>query len=272
MSHFAYLGPPGTNAETAALSYLGMSTHPLIPHNSIQGTLQAVLKGEAEQAIVPVENSIEGSVGLTLDCLWHSTALHIQAAIELPITHALIGWSQDLIQVKRVYSHPQALAQCQGWLEAHLPQAAQIPTPSTSEALAYLQTPENSAIASSRAAYLYAIPILRETINDYPDNRTRFWIVGLADNAHPGERLSLAFSPQRQGAGVLVQALAVFAQRGLNLSRIESRPSKKLMGEYVFFVDVEGDSQQPLIQEALRELVPLTERLRLLGCYTVLHR
>ncbi|WP_218082099.1 prephenate dehydratase [Anthocerotibacter panamensis] len=271
----AYLGPPGTNTEAAALAYLGGKSVPLLPHNSIQGTLRAVLEGSAARAVVPVENSIEGSVGLTLDSLWNLPGLEVQAALELPITHALMGFSPDLAPVTRVYSHPQALAQCQGWLEVNLPQAQQVPTPSTTEALSYLtRDPGYSAIAAPRAACLCDIPILAVPINDYPDNRTRFWIVGRSITGAParnGERLSLAFSPQRRGPGVLLAALQVFAVRGINLTRIESRPSKKLMGEYVFFLDVEGDEHQPAIQQALAELLPLTERLKRFGSYRIQH-
>jgi len=257
----AYLGPPGTFTEQAVLAYLAGQPAQLYPHHSIQGTLRAVDQGKVDYAVVPVENSVEGSVGLTLDVMWNLVNLTVQAAIELPIAQALLSFSPEMSRITRVYSHAQALAQCQGWLELNLPLAQQIPSASTSEASQYLAQDYNyAAIASPRAAHLQNIPILQTAIQDYPDNRTRFWIVNRTLPNLVGERLSLAFSPRRRGPGVLMEALSLFAQRGINLTRIESRPSKKLMGEYVFFIDAEG--KIPLVQEALAQLSPLTEGLR----------
>jgi prephenate dehydratase len=223
--------------------------------------------------VVPVENSIEGRVGPTLDSLWRYEDLQVYRALELPISHALISWNRDPTAITKVYSHPQALAQCQGWLENHLPQASLIPLASTTEALAMLATePQHGAIASLRAADIYQVPILAQGIQDYPDNRTRFWMVGRAGTPPltvlplaEESRLSLAFSPQRRGPGVLVEALQIFAREAINLSRIESRPSKKILGEYIFFLDALGDNIAP----ALAELTPLTERLRILGSYGI---
>lgn len=266
----AYLGPAGTYSELAALTYQGQGLAQLQPHHSIQGTLRAVAEGRVTQGVVPVENSIEGSVGLTLDMLWNLDGLTIQAAIELPITHALLGFSLSLTDIERVYSHPQALAQCQGWLEQYLPRADLIPLASTSQAVhSLVEDPKAAAIASPRAAQLHGVPILQAAIQDYPDNRTRFWVVGRAGLTMVGERLSLAFSPCRRGPGVLVESLKLFAERGINLTRIESRPSKKCLGEYVFFIDVQGDFSNPAMTMALQELALLTEELKVLGCYSL---
>ncbi len=263
----SYLGPPGTYTEQAA--HCWAPTAHLIPHNSIGGALRAVLDQGMDQAVVPVENSIEGTVGMTLDALWHLEGLQIQGALELPIAHALISYCSELALIQRVYSHPQALAQCQEWLGAFLPHAQQIPTASTTTALSYL-SPDlpYAAIGSARAADLNQVPILVPLISDFADNRTRFWIVGRACLLD-GERLALAFSPRRRGPGVLVQALLAFAVRGINLTRIESRPAKKALGEYVFFIELEGNQTQPLIREALEDLHLLTEDLKLLGAYRV---
>jgi prephenate dehydratase len=202
MPTLAYLGPEGTNAEIAALTFADRTPCTLVPHHSIQGTLRAVLQREVEWAIVPVENSIEGGVGLTLDCLWNWEGLHIHSAVELPITHALLGVG-ELQDITHVYSHPQALAQCQGWLELYIPNAQQIPMTSTSVALDLLPgQPQLGAIAAPRAARLKNLPILAQPINDYPDNRTRFGtstrsFCPTRDQPHPHRIATLQKNPRR---------------------------------------------------------------------------
>lgn len=271
----AHLGPTGTYSEMAAIAYAdslraqGIESE-LQVHRTIQGTLQAVARGEADQAIVPVENSIEGQVPASLDTLWQSEGLQVQQTLVLPIRHALISTAVDLSHVRLVRSHPQALAQCRDWMAAHIPAADQQPSNSTSEALAHLrENPNWAAIASERAARLYGLPILAQPINDQPDNCTRFWVIGPQES--PGGSLtSLAFSLPANVPGALMRALAIFARRQLNLSRIESRPTKRSLGEYLFFVDLEANARTPEVQEALGELAKVTEDLRLLGSYDLL--
>jgi prephenate dehydratase len=271
----AHLGPPGTYTEAAALAYvytLGRDTgdEPLLcPYRSIAQTLQSVAQAQAHLAVVPVENSIEGSVTSTLDMLWQLDTLQIQQALVLPIRHALVSRASTIKEIQTVYSHPQALAQCQGWLEKFLPSVQLVPTNSTTEALQELDKDYTAGvITSQRAAQLYNLPVLASAINDYPDNCTRFWVVG-KQLSTGGSHTSLAFSTPANVPGALVKPLQVFASKGINMSRIESRPTKRSLGEYLFFVDLEADASQASAQAALSELASHTEILKIFGSYNV---
>ncbi|OKH24599.1 prephenate dehydratase [Chroogloeocystis siderophila] len=275
----AHLGPTGTYAEQAALAYLNRLKYEeqitLCPYPSIAQTLKAVARGKADVAVVPVENSIEGSVTITLDTLWQLDQLQIQLALVLPITHALLSHAPSLEAINTVYSHPQALAQCQGWLEQFLPTVELIPANSTTEALQHLEQESSAgAISSLRAARIYNLPILARAINDYPDNCTRFWVVGQRSvsrqmSAVKYTHTSVAFSLPANTPGALVKPLQIFAERSINLSRIESRPTKRSLGEYLFFLDLEADANSPLVQSAIAELSTFTEILKLFGSYNV---
>ncbi|WP_341524903.1 prephenate dehydratase [Nostoc sp. UHCC 0302] len=280
----AHLGPPGTYAEQATVFYAnwlvnktGIETV-LCPYPSIAQSLQAVAQEQTQLAVVPVENSIEGSVTMTMDTLWQLESLRIQLALVMPIAHTLISYATDLDGIKTVYSHPQALAQCQGWLEMFLPSVQLIPTNSTTESLQQLESNRTAAvIASSRAAQLYNLPILANGINDYPENCTRFWVVSKADadtnyyiSSAGASHTSIAFSVPKNVPGALLKPLQVFAQLGINLSRIESRPTKRSLGEYLFFVDLESDVATPQMKSALADLSSYTEILKIFGAYNVL--
>ncbi|MBW4645097.1 MAG: prephenate dehydratase [Goleter apudmare HA4340-LM2] len=280
----AHLGPPGTYAEQATIFYVnwlrentGMAGI-LCPYPSIAQSLQAVAQGDVQSAVVPVENSIEGSVTMTMDALWQLDSLRIRLALVMPITHALISCATSLDEIATVYSHPQALAQCQGWLGQFLPNVQLIPSNSTTEALQRLENElTTAAIASHRAAQLYNLPILASGINDYPENCTRFWVVShnQTDTAHQissvkTSHTSLAFSVPANIPGALVEPLQIFAQREINLSRIESRPTKRSLGEYLFFLDIEADTTEAKTQSALTQLTPHTEVLKIFGSYGVL--
>jgi prephenate dehydratase len=271
----AYLGPPGTNTESAALAYaewLLQTTGEealLCPCPSIAVTIRAVATEQTQMAVVPVENSLEGGVAITLDTLWQLDNLRIQRALVLPISHALLSYATAIDLIQTVYSHPQALAQCQGWLEMFLPSAQIIPINSTTEAIQYLgEDPSLSAISSQRAAKLYNVPIVAYPINDHPDNCTRFWVLSLNPSSE-GSHTSLAFSLPANAPGALVKPLQIFAQRRINMSRIESRPAKRLLGDYLFFIDIEADLQSPSVQSALAELHDCTEALKIFGSYAI---
>jgi prephenate dehydratase len=273
MLKIAHLGPIGTYAEAAALAYaqieLTDTEFCLQPYPNIAQTLIAVASGEVELAIVPVENSIEGSVTMTADTIWQLTAtLQIQQAIVLPIHHALISIAVNLNQIETVYSHPQALSQCQEWLQQHLPQAGRISENSTTAALKTLATlPHAAAISSVRAAKLYNLPVLVQPINDYPDNQTKFWVISLQPST-TGNCTSIAFSLSQNAPGGLMTALGFFANRGLNLSRIESRPSKRSLGDYLFFIDIETDTNNcPQLKSALADLDAYAETVKNFGSY-----
>ncbi|MCT7959966.1 prephenate dehydratase [Laspinema sp. D1] len=269
----AYLGPPGTYSEAAAIAYVDQLQQDtgeeclLCPYPSISQTLRAVARSQAQRAVVPVENSLEGSVPMTLDAIWQLDSLQIQRALVLPISHALISPVQELSAIKTVYSHPQALAQCQGWLEQFLPTVQLIPTNSTTEAVQQLEGDRfAAAISSQRAAELYDLPIIAFPINDRPDNCTRFWVVSLQPSPG-GAYTSLGFSVPANLPGALSQPLQVFASRGINLSRIESRPTKRSLGEYLFFLDLECDSRKSSVESAFQELRSHTETLKIFGSY-----
>jgi prephenate dehydratase len=268
----AHLGPQGTNAETAALAYAKWLSKEkgqesvLCPCPSIAQTLKAVARGETELAMVPVENSTEGGVAITLDTLWELDKLQIQQELVLPIVHVLLSHGKSLQEIRTIYSHPQALAQCQKWLELRLPSVQLLPTNSTTEAVQQISNDLNAgAIAAPRASKLYNVPILAENLNDYPDNCTRFWVVGLTPTTE-GDRMSLAYSIPANLPGALMKTLQVFAGRNINLSRIESRPTKRSLGEYLFFIDLEGR----MTTEALTELSNYTEVVKTFGCYSIL--
>lgn len=272
----AHLGPPGTYTEAAAiacLDWLKQETGQdavLSPYPSIGQTLEAVASKEVQLAVVPIENSIEGSVTMTLDNLWQLDGLRIQRALVMPIFHALLSRAKDWDTIRVVYSHPQALAQCQKWLDKFLPKAQPIALNSTTEALQYLDGDSTiAAISSQRAAQLHHLPILTCPINDYPDNCTRFLLLGL-EPSPGGAYTSLAFSTGANQPGALVTPLQIFAQRNINLSRIESRPTKRSLGEYFFFIDLEADARADSMQSALAELTNHTETLKIFGSYDVL--
>lgn len=273
----AHLGPVGTNAETAALAYADwLEKHQekpslLCPCPSIAETLHSVDRGDTQKAVVPVENSTEGSVASTLDTLWQLDHLKIEKELVLPIIHALFSRGTSINGIKTVYSHPQALAQCQGWLRQHLPNVALIPTNSTTEALQKISLePTSGAIAAPRAAKLYHVPILVNHINDYPDNCTRFWVMTVDPIPTVGSRISLAFSVPENVPGSLMKPLQVFAERNINLSRIESRPTKRSLGEYVFYLDIEGNHKDPNLINALDALTHHTKVIKIYGSYPVL--
>ncbi|GAB1538595.1 prephenate dehydratase [Scytonema sp. NUACC21] len=280
----AHLGPSGTYAEQAALVYSNWLTKTsdveasLCPYPSIAQTLRAVASSQVELAVVPVENSIEGSVTMTLDTLWQLDNLQIQLALVIPIVHVLISCAQSIEDIRFVYSHPQALAQCQKWLDRALPNVQLIPTNSTTEALLQLeQDVTAAAISSQRAAQLYNLPVLASGINDYPENCTRFWVISqnylpFARPSHleHASHTSLAFSTTANIPGALAKPLQVFANLGINLSKIESRPTKRSLGEYLFFIDIEADASEAEVKSALAEIMPYTEVLKIFGSYNVL--
>lgn len=279
----AHLGPPGNHTEQAALLYVNQLQQSLgveallCPYPSISQSIKAVSDRQTLLAVVPAENSIEGSVTMTMDAMWQFDQLQICQALVMPIVHMLISCAPTAARIQTVYSHPQGLAQCQKWLEANLPQAQLIPTNSNSEALNNLPNdPTAAAISSQRGANLYNLPILASAINDTPDNCTRFWVISTTDldkthlpAAKPATHTSLAFSFSANVPGALVKPLQTFAQLGINMSRIESRPTKRSLGEYVFFVDLEADLNQPLGQSACIQLQSQVEKLKLFGSYDI---
>ena len=268
----AFLGPVGTYGEQAArrlASLEGLESPELVPQQGIRAVIQAVATGSCEAAVVPVENSVEGGVTACLDTLWEQPKLAISRALVLPIRHALLG-SGPLEGISEVLSHPQALAQCSLWLAERLPAALQLPTSSTAEAARMVRGSRfRAAVASLEAAQEHGLEVLAYPINDVIGNCTRFLWLRQGPDAAQGPLASLAFSLRANRPGALLEALGCFSRQGLNMSRIESRPSKREMGEYIFFVDLEVSAGQEPLSSALTELEPLCEHLRLFGSYPI---
>ncbi|MEN9540639.1 MAG: prephenate dehydratase [Cyanobacteriota bacterium] len=266
----AFLGPAGTYGEQAAIRLAaleGIAAPDLQPQVGIRAVVQALAENRCDAAVVPVENSVEGGVTACLDALWEHPDLTVARALVLPIRHALLG-SGPLSGVSEVLSHPQALAQCSGWLAANLPHALQLPTSSTAEAARMVAGSRfRAAIASLQAAREHGLEVLDYPVNDVAGNCTRFLLLRRGERSLEGPLASLAFSLQANRPGALLQALACFAHRELNMSRIESRPSKREMGEYIFFVDLELPLGPEPLQQALAELQPLCEHLAVFGAY-----
>ncbi len=266
----AHLGPKGTFSDFAATTYAksrhDLSTQ-LVTYPTIAQAIQATEQGETDFCVVPVENSIGGGVMVTLDTLWELETLQIQQAFTLPVQHALISRANTIDSIQTVYSHPQALAQCRNWLGKHLPKVKLIPTSSTSEPLPLIKEDVSAgAIASSWGAHLYDLPVLAHPINDYADNHTRFWVLG-RQPATTGDYTSMAFSLPTNEPGALLKPLQLFSALNINMSRIESRPTKRLLGEYAFFIDVEADASSPTMKTALELLKMHTGTLKYLGSY-----
>ena len=263
----AYLGPEATYTHQAALKNFGSSI-PYLSMNSVPDVFAAVRRGDADYGVVPVENSTQGTVISTLDMLVESE-LTIVAQIYLQISHCLISQS-PLDQIKSVHSKDNALGQCRQWLARMLPQVELVDSASTAASVEYAaRNPEAAAIASSIAAELYGVPIIAENIMDKPDNVTRFLVIGKAPTPMLGDerdRTSLVFLLHDE-PGSLLKALEEFGKRGINLSKIESRPSRRRPWDYFFYVDIIGHRDEPHVREALGELQKLCPILKWLGSY-----
>ena len=270
-TRLAFLGPVGTYGEQAARVLIeqdALEDVQLVPCVGLRSVVEQLAGGQCDAAVVPIENSVEGGVTATLDALWSHPELCIRRALVLPIRHALLG-SGPLSRVTEVLSHPQALAQCSGWLAQHLPDALQLPTSSTAEAARMVAgSPFRAAIASQTAAHEHGLDQLAFPVNDVAGNRTRFLLLRRGQRGEHGDVASLAFSLHRNAPGALLEALACLAERGLNMSRIESRPSKRELGEYVFFVDVDlPPAPSTALQDLIAQLQPLCEHLAHFGAY-----
>lgn len=271
----AFLGPVGTYGEQAARQLCeleALADAELIPQRGIRAVVQALASGECDAAVVPVENSVEGGVTAAMDALWEHPDLAVAHALVLPIRHALLG-SGPLDGISEILSHPQALAQCSQWLASHLPRALQLPTSSTAEAARMVAGSRfRAAVASQAAAQEHGLEVLAYPINDAAGNCTRFLLLRRGERSSSGPMASLAFSLHSNRPGALLEALGCFERRQLNMSRIESRPSKREMGEYIFFVDLEVGAGPEALDAALEDLKPLCDHLALFGAYPITQR
>ncbi len=269
---YAYLGPAGTFTEAALLAYDAAAAGQALPCVSIQATLEAVRSGAADRAIVPIENSVEGAVTATLDELATGPDLVICAEQPLPIAFALLTQpGTELAGIKTVGGHPQAQAQCRHWLAASLPDALWRPAASNAEAARQVADGElDGALAGAFAASTYGLAVLVPDAHDRPDSVTRFVVVSKAGPLPPAtgsDRTSLVAFLREDHPGALMEILTEFAVRGVNLSRIESRPTGDGLGRYCFSIDCEGHLDDARVGEALMGLRRVCAQVRFLGSY-----
>ncbi len=262
----AYLGPEGTFSHFAAMAALGRSPD-FEPQATIGDVFAAVAGKQADLGVVPLENSLQGTVGQSLDH-FQRYDVFIQAEISCRISHALLSTAQSLDAVDTVYSHPQPLAQCAAWLKSHLPHARIIPTDSTAAAAARVAgEPKAASIGHLRLADMHGLHVLASPIEDLPDNWTRFLIIGPEDTKQQNrDKTSILFTvPNRPGALQLV--LSRLAGEGINLTKLESRPIRGEKWQYVFFADLQCDLSREEYRKLLADLKVHTHSLRILGCY-----
>lgn len=261
-----YLGPPATFTHEAAIKYFGQGAQ-YTALRSITEIFDEVYKGRVDMGVVPVENSTEGVVSHTLD-MFLSYDLRISGEIIIQITHCLLSKATKKEDIKTIYSHPQALAQCRNWIEKNLMGCSFIETRSTAEA-AEMASKDNKAgaIAGESASKLYDLNILEKNIQDTSDNSTRFLVIGKVEHKPTGnDKTTILFSIKDE-PGALYNMLAPFARRNINLTKIESRPIKTKAWEYVFFLDLDGHIADRKVKEAIEELKKNCVFLKIAGSY-----
>jgi chorismate mutase/prephenate dehydratase len=263
----AYLGPEGTYSHTAALKHFGHSARTR-PQAGIEEVFRAVESREVHLGVVPVENSSEGAITLTLDRLLDAP-LKICGEILLPVRHQLLGSGAALAKIARVAGHPQALAQCRRWLAMHLPGVETLAMSSNAEAALRAAAGDETlaAVAGAAAAEIYGLNTLASEISDDPANTTRFFVIGLKDAGVSGDDKTSLVVSSRNRPGALCRLLEPLAQHGVSMTRIESRPARTALWEYVFFIDIEGHAQDARVKPALEALEREAAFFRNLGSY-----
>ena len=265
----AYLGPAGTFTEAAAIKYAPGSE--LLALTTTRGVVNAVMNREADEGIVPIENSLEGSVTDTLDLLIHDSPLNISNEVVIPIEHCLLVQSDtEMLDIEVIYSHPQALGQCRQYLNQYFPNAVPVSALSTAAAAEQLEQSQTgaAAIGTLRAAELYGLKVLARGIQDNSSNVTRFVVLADTDHLPTGnDKTSLCFTFEEDKPGILHHVLGIFANRGINLLKVESRPTKQSLGRYIFLLDLKGHREDTAIVEALEVLSPQVSMLKIFGSY-----
>jgi prephenate dehydratase len=273
MTTYAYLGPRGTFTEAALLAMPESAGAELRPVSSVAIALDLVRAGEVTGALVPIENSVEGSVPTTLDELSHGAILQIVDEIAIPVQFALlVRPGTTLSSIKRIATHPHAHAQCSGWIAENLPGVHVLPAMSTAAAAAELTEDSNyqAAIASTAAAGHYGLEILVDGIADKSAAWTRFVLVRSQGHALPpsgNDKTTLSLFMHEDHPGALLEILTEFSLRGVNLTRIESRPTRKQLGDYFFSIDCEGHIDEEHVGEALKGLHRICADVKFLGSY-----
>lgn len=266
LQRVAYMGPGGTFSHIAARAAFGMAAE-YVEYPTIGSVIDAVARDAVRFGVVPIENSTEGGVTATLDGLIDADVM-IGRELVIQVPQCLIGSEQDLTKIERVYSHPQPLAQCRTWLARHLPLAELVPSSSTAAAARLaVDDAAAAAIGSRLLAELYGLSVIRENVQDRPENATRFVVLGKSDAAPSGEdKTSLVFTTAH-ARGALRRALEIFDDEAINLSRIESRPSLSKRWEYVFFTDLEGHRNDEAVARAIERLRAGCSMVKVLGSY-----
>ncbi len=274
MTRLGYLGPPGTFSEEAVRSAADAGGAELVALRTVRDTVMAVHDGSVDRAIVPIENSLEGPVGVTLDTLAEEHDVTIVGELVLAVSPCLIAREPiELSAIERVVSHPQPLGQCARFLRDNLPAAEVMSAASTAEAVRIVaaEAAPWAALGTRRAAELYGGAVLVDAVEDEPGNATRFvWLARTRPNPAAGgpAKTSLAFwGSDDANPGWLVRCLSEFAFRGVNLTKIESRPLRGQLGHYRFFVDCEGHAQDEAVAAAVAGLHAHCERVQVLGSY-----
>ncbi|MGA9520981.1 MAG: prephenate dehydratase [Myxococcaceae bacterium] len=266
----AYLGPPGTFSEQAVQQCEFVRTAERLPMATFADAYEAALKGEVDSAVLPIENSIEGSIDATLDLLVHRPGLVIRREILLGIEqHLMVARGTTAASITKVLSHPQPLGQCAAFLRRRFPGVPTEATHSTAEAARRVaDAPGLAAIGPAASAERYGLEILERSVQDEPGNTTRFVLVMRDDEAPTGrDKTSIAFTLDRDRPGGLYEVLGEFARRGLNLSRIASRPTRRAVGHYIFFLDFEDHRLSSPGSEALAAVRARVHTLHVLGSY-----
>ena len=262
----AFLGPEATFTHQAAISLFGRSAS-FLSAETIEKVFELVEKGTCQQGIVPVENSYEGSVGSTMDLLYQYE-LKISAELFLRIRHHLLSREDNISKIKHLYSHPMAIAQCHSWIKVNLPKVIVKETKSTSLATKMAaDEPHAAAVGSQLSAHHYGLKILKEDIEDNPQNVTRFLSIGKSAADPTGKDKTAMLFSLRHEPGALHKVLEPLAQRNINMTRIESRPMKTRNWEYLFFVDLEGHEEDSNMREAVREMQGHCAFIKRLGSF-----
>lgn len=262
----AYLGPEGTFTQSAVTKHFGNWVITL-PQNSIANVFKEVATGRAHYGVVPIENSTGGVITHTLD-MFINSPLSICGEVQLPIHQNLMSLNEDWQTIQRIYSHQQSLSQCKNWLINNLPNVEQIPVSSNAEAARMASKDKTAAaIAGSAAAKIYKLNILQKNLEDLANNTTRFMIIGDQIVPPSGEDKTSLMISAKNKPGSLFNLLKPLADHGLDMSRIESRPSQSNNWEYIFFLDINGHSKDSLVNKALGELEQHADLLRILGSY-----
>jgi prephenate dehydratase len=270
----AYFGPAGTFTEEALLTQPDLAARSRVAYPSVPEVLAAVERAEHDVGVVPIENMIEGSVSVTLDTLAFESELLVQREIDLPVSLNLCARpGVALADVRTVVSFPHALAQCRGWLAKKLPGVEQRASHSTSDAareVARSKRADLAAICNHLAAELYGLEVLAAEVEDHPENQTRFVLVGRGIPAPSGhDKTSIVCFQRQDRPGSLLAILQEFAARAINLTKLESRPTKRSLGDYCFFIDCEGHVADELVADALRNLMAKQGSIKFLGSYPV---